>query len=105
MTAQQRSSRVGSAAIEALGDADLGLLANHGVLVVGATVRAAHQRAVALEQRCRNAWHVAAAGGGVPLPADVQARFATSDGNRFIGFWEVMARQELAADPTLLERC
>jgi L-fuculose-phosphate aldolase len=93
------------AAVEAFGGADLGLLANHGVLIVASTVRAAHQRAVAFEQRCRNAWHVAAAGGGVALPDEVQARFRESDGNRFIGFWEVMVRQELAADPTLLDRC
>jgi ribulose-5-phosphate 4-epimerase/fuculose-1-phosphate aldolase len=93
------------AAVEAFGDADLGLLANHGVLIVGANVRAAHQRAVAFEQRCRNAWYVAAAGGGVPLPEEVQDRFTASDGTKFHGFWEVMARQELAADPTLLERC
>ncbi len=93
------------AAVEAFGDADLGLLANHGVLIVASNVRAAHQRAVALEQRCRNAWFVAAAGGGVPLPDDVQERFRASDGTRFHGFWEVMARQELAKDPTLLDRC
>jgi L-fuculose-phosphate aldolase len=93
------------AAVDAFGDADLGLLANHGVLIVGASVRAAHQRAVAFEQRCRNAWYVEAAGGGVPLPDDVQERFRTSDGTKFHGFWEVMARQELTADPTLLDRC
>ena len=93
------------AAVEAFGDADLGLLANHGVLIVGANVRAAHQRAVAFEQRCRNAWYVAAAGGGVPLPEDVQEWFRASDGTKFHGFWEVMARQELAKDPTLLDRC
>jgi ribulose-5-phosphate 4-epimerase/fuculose-1-phosphate aldolase len=93
------------AAVEAFGDADLGLLANHGVLIVGTNVRAAHQRAVAFEQRCRNAWYAAAAGGGVPLPEEVQERFRASDGTRFHGFWEVMARQELAADPTLLDRC
>jgi len=93
------------AAIEAFGDADLGLLANHGVLIVGSTIRAAHQRAVAFEQRCRNAWHAAAAGKGVPLPADIRAALEKSDGNKFLGFWEVMARQELAADPSLLERC
>ncbi len=93
------------AAVEAFGAADLGLLANHGVLIVGANVRAAHQRAVAFEQRCRNAWYVAAAGGGVPLPEDVQEKFRGSDGTKFHGFWEVMARQELTADPTLLDRC
>ena len=44
-------------------------------------------------------------GGGVPLPDEVQERFRASDGTKFHGFWEVMARQELAKDPTLLDRC
>ena len=54
-------------AIEAMGDAELALLAGHGVFVLGASVRAVHQRAVALEQRCKHAWHVRAGGwlGGV----------------------------------------
>ncbi len=43
--------------------ADLALLAGHGVFVLGSTVRAVHQRAVALEQRCQRAWHIRAAGG------------------------------------------
>ncbi len=89
-------------AVEALGGADLGLLANHGVIVLASTVRAAHQRAVALEQRCRHAWLVEAAGGGVELPDAIRAQFGRSDGNGFIGFWEAMARRELRADPTLL---
>ena len=91
------------AAIEALRRADLGILANHGVLIVGANVRAAHQRSVAFEQRCRNAWYVAAANGGIELPAAVRDLFERSDGQRFIGFWEAMARAELRADPTILE--
>jgi len=90
-------------AVAAMGAADLALLANHGVFVLGNSVRAVHQRAVALEQRCAHAWQVEALGGGRPLPEPVAAMFARSPGDRFHGFWEAMARQELLADPTLLE--
>jgi ribulose-5-phosphate 4-epimerase/fuculose-1-phosphate aldolase len=89
------------AAVEAMGDAPLALLANHGVFVLGSSVRAVHQRAVALEQRCRHAWMVEAIGGGAPLPDKVATWMRRSDGTGFIGFWEAMARQELLADPTL----
>ena len=89
------------AAVAAMGAADMALLANHGVFVTGVSVRAVHQRAVALEQRCRHAWQVEALGGGKELPG-LAARI-TSDGTRFIGFWEAMVRAELRRDPTLLE--
>jgi len=91
-----------AAAVEAMGDCDMALLANHGVFVLGSSIRAVHQRAVALEQRCRHAWHVEALGGGRPLPEPARSRMEASDGNGFIGFWEAMARRELALDPTLL---
>ena len=92
-------------AVEAMGDAELALLAGHGVFVLGSTVRAVHQRAVALEQRCKHAWHVRAAAGPVasPLPDWYVERSRGSDGNGFLGFWEAMARAELRADPTLLD--
>lgn len=89
-------------AVEAMGAADLALLANHGVFVLASSIRAAHQRAVALEQRCRNAWHVEAIGGGAPMAGPVADRFRQSDGTKFIGFWEAMVRAELEADPTVL---
>jgi len=90
-------------AVEAMGTADIALLQNHGVFVLGNSVRAVHQRAVALEQRCAHAWQVEAmAGGGRALPDAVAAFFRQSDGTGFRGFWEAMARQELNADPTLL---
>jgi len=89
-------------AIAAMGDADLALLSNHGVFVLGSSIRAAHQRAVALEQRCRTAWHVAAVGSGRPLPEPALSFFQHHDGNGFAGFWEAMARHELRLDPTLL---
>jgi L-ribulose-5-phosphate 4-epimerase len=96
-------------AIVKMGGADMALLAHHGVFVVGKSVRAAHQRAVALEWRCRVAWQVAAArqntGAETPteLPAFARQRLGRSDGEGFLGFWEAMARQELLADPSLLE--
>jgi ribulose-5-phosphate 4-epimerase/fuculose-1-phosphate aldolase len=89
-------------AVAAMGDADLALLSNHGVFVLGSSIRAAHQRAVALEHRCRMAWHVAAVGEGRPLPEPARSFFEKHDGNGFAGFWEAMARRELRLDPTLL---
>ncbi len=95
-----------AAAIEQFGDAEIGLLAGHGVLVIGSTVRAAHQRAVALEQRCQRAWHARAISDG-PLESRLSGPvldfFRQGDGNGFIGFWEAAVRTELRADPTLLE--
>jgi L-ribulose-5-phosphate 4-epimerase len=91
-----------AAAVEAMGDADLALLANHGVFVLAGSIRAAHQRAVALEQRCTHAWHVEAIGGGRELPEPARSFFRKSNGEGFIGFWEAMARRELARDATLL---
>ena len=96
------NSAAARSAVEAMGGADIALLANHGVFVLGNSIRAVHQRAVALEQRCRSAWRVEALGGGTPLVGAVAELFAKSDGNGFIGFWEAMVRAELAADPTLL---
>ena len=92
------------AAVEAMGGADLALLAGHGVFVLGSTVRAVHQRAVALEQRCQRAWHVRAAGGELrsSLPASWLDRMARSDGNGFIGFWGAVGGAALRADPSLL---
>ena len=82
---------------------DSHLLANHGVFVTGVSVRAVHQRAVALEHRCKMAWRVEALGGGNTLPEGIRSRFGRSDGNAFIGFWEAMARRVLRAEPELLE--
>ncbi len=92
-------------AVAAMGDAELVLLAGHGVFVLGNSIRAVHQRAVALEQRCQRAWHVRAAGGSMKsvLPSWYLERMEASTGDRFVGFWEAMVRQELRADPSLLD--
>ena len=94
-----------SAAVAAMGDAELVLLSGHGTFVLGNSIRAVHQRAVALEQRCQRAWHVRVAGGDMksPLPEWFIDRMKQSDGDKFHGFWEAMVRQELRADPTLLD--
>jgi L-ribulose-5-phosphate 4-epimerase len=90
-------------AVASMGTADMALLANHGVFVTGGSVRAAHQRAVALEYRSRRAWQVGAIGTGRELPEPARSFFAASDGEGFLGYFEAMARKELRLDPTLLD--
>jgi L-fuculose-phosphate aldolase len=92
-------------AVEKMGDAQLALLAGHGVFVLGGSARAVHQRAVALEQRCQRAWHVRAASAAAVshLPEPYVRGMRRSDGEGFIGFWEAMVREELRADPSLLD--
>jgi L-fuculose-phosphate aldolase len=92
------------AAVEALGTAKMALLANHGVFVVGDGIKQAHQRAITLEWRCRQAWHVEAVGGAVPMNAAVADRFGSLlDRFGFPGLFEAMARRELRLDPTVLD--
>ena len=97
------SSDSAARAVAAMGSADMALLANHGVFVTAGSIRAAHQRAVALEYRSRRAWQVESLGEGRPLPDPARSFFRSSDGEGFIGFFEAMARLELRADPHCLE--
>jgi len=91
------------AAARALGDAKWALLANHGVLVVGDSIKQAHLRAVTLEWRCRQAWHVEAVGGGVTMKPDIAEKFGTVlDAFGFPGMFEAMARREVRADASVL---
>jgi L-ribulose-5-phosphate 4-epimerase len=90
-------------AVASMGAADMALLVNHGVFVTAGSIRAAHQRAVALEYRSRRAWHVEALGAGRELPDPARSFFQRSDGEGFLGFFEAMARRELRRDPTLLD--
>jgi ribulose-5-phosphate 4-epimerase/fuculose-1-phosphate aldolase len=99
--AQRRNAE---AAVTALGDAKLALLANHGVFVVGDSIRQAHQRAITLEWRCRQAWHVEAVGGGVPLNPEVAEGFGSIlDSFGFPGLFEAMVRRELRRDPSAID--
>lgn len=93
-----------AAAVRALGDSKWALLANHGVFVVAADVRQAHLRALTLEWRCRQAWHMEALGGGQAMrPVVAERTGAMIDGNGFPFLWEAMARREIRRDPALLE--
>lgn len=99
------SSEAAAKAVKVMGDAELALLAGHGVFVIGNSIRAVHQRSVSLEQRCRHAWHIRAAGGELqaPLPPWYVDMMKQSKGDTFKGFWEAMVRQELRADPSILD--
>ncbi len=90
-------------AIASMGTADIALLVNHGVFVTAGSIRAVHQRAVALEYRSWRAWQVESLGKGRELPEPARSFFRGSDGEGFIGFFEAMARRELRLDPGLLE--
>ena len=93
----------GQSATDCIGDAKWALLANHGVMVVGASISQAYLRAATLEWRCRHAWHVEALGGGQPLdPQVAEETGALSDGNGFPFLWEAEARRELRAHPEVL---
>lgn len=97
--------RNASRAVAALADRPAALLANHGVLVVAGSVRQVYRRSIALERRCRQAWHVEAIGGGHELRPDVAQQLAeiVNQGDPSFLF-EAMVRRELRADPGLLER-
>jgi len=86
-------------AAAAMGDADIALLAGHGLFVLGLDVAEAHLRAVAFEQRCRVAYQVESLGGGIELEPEVREVLGRA---KFDGFWEAMARRELRLDPSLL---
>lgn len=90
-------------AVEALGNAKWALLANHGALVVGKDLRQAHLRAITLEWRCKRAYEVELAGGGVPLADEEVERVSITDANGFPFLWEAMARREIRRDPSVLE--
>jgi L-ribulose-5-phosphate 4-epimerase len=92
-------------AVEQMGDASMALLAGHGVFVLGGSARAVHQRAVALEQRCQHAWYARAFGGSAVsrVPQTFIDLVSRGNGEGFIGFWEAAVRNELAADPDLLQ--
>ena len=86
-----------------LGSADVALLANHGVLVLAPDVPQLLVRAIALEWRCRNAWHVEALGGGIAVRPEVGRRFSAGLAIAgFPGLWEAMVRRELRYDPSVL---
>ena len=90
-------------AVEALGNHDLALLANHGVFVVADSILQAYFWASTLEWRARRAWEVEQIGGGVSLRDEVVAQlhaFVRSNIHRLPQF-EAAIRAEMRADPLM----
>lgn len=92
--------------VTAMGDAAMAILANHGVLITAGSVAEALTRARVLEVRAHNAWHVEAIGpGGEPLPEEMVTRLGqgvAAVGGAFPGYFDSLARREIAADRSVL---
>ncbi|MBV9350731.1 MAG: class II aldolase/adducin family protein [Mycobacterium sp.] len=89
--------------VRSLGSHAAALLENHGVFVVGGSVREVFYRCVSLESRSRIAWHVDALGGGRRLPAEEHQVLAARV--RKVGvqnLFESAARWEIGRDPDVL---
>ncbi|HMD45787.1 MAG TPA: class II aldolase/adducin family protein [Acidimicrobiales bacterium] len=92
------------AAVRAIGSADVALLANHGVVVIGRDIEQAYLRATVFEWRCRQAWHVEAVGGGKPVrPEVVSSLGGYFNDHNFPGLFAAMSRAVIAADPAVLD--
>jgi hypothetical protein len=71
---------------------------------LGRDIEQAYLRAIAFEWRCRQAWRVAAAGGGRPMNAEAAQNYGDFfNHHQFIGLFEAMARRQLRLDPTILD--
>ncbi len=92
------------AAIDAIGNADVALLANHGVFVMGPSIQHAYLRAITLEWRARTAWHVDTLGGGVPLREEVVQSYGNLvDARGYPSMFFAACRKAIKADPTVLD--
>ena len=94
--------------VKALAGADVALMVNHGVLVIGRDVREAYLRAAVLEWRSRQAWHVEALGSGVPMQEDAATAFGTmiatsAAKGSFDNWFAAAARRVIRQDPAVLE--
>lgn len=95
-----------TAVVEAMGNHGAALLAHHGVFVVGRDSNQVLHRAIALEWRCRQAWHVEAVDPSArPMLPDVAERFGRvlDDFGGMPNQWEALARRQLRRDPSLLD--
>jgi ribulose-5-phosphate 4-epimerase/fuculose-1-phosphate aldolase len=95
------------AAAAAIGNAGCALLVNHGAVVVGFSIQQAHLRAISLETRSRNAWHVDALGQGakqmIPAVADkLHSMVDSPNVSRMPHLWQTAVRRELRIDPAVL---
>ena len=92
-----------SRAISAMGDARIGLLAGHGVFVLGDTVPEVFLRCAVFEWRCRRALELEPPELARPLDAGVARAVGEAvDSKGFPGYWEAAVRNEIRADAALL---
>lgn len=92
--------------VDAMGDHGAALLAHHGVFVTGRSANHVLHRAIALEWRCRQAWHIDAVDPGTrPMDPEVAETFGKvlDDFGGMPHQWEAMARRQLRLDPSLLD--
>jgi len=94
--------------VTALGGADIALMVNHGVLVIGPNVSEAYLRAAILEWRCRQAWHVEALGSGVAMRPETARDFgeliaASAAKGNFDNWFASAARRAIRQDPSVLD--
>jgi ribulose-5-phosphate 4-epimerase/fuculose-1-phosphate aldolase len=94
--------------VKALGEADVALMVNHGVLVIGKDISEAYLRAAVLEWRCRQAWRVEALGSGVPMREDVVTDFSAMIDESvargaFVSWFAAAARRVIRRDPGVLD--
>jgi ribulose-5-phosphate 4-epimerase/fuculose-1-phosphate aldolase len=93
---------------QALGDANFGLLANHGVVVLARDIPEAYYRAMSLEWRSRFAWQVEALGGADPIDPEVAASVVSNlESDQLAefrgGLFAAMARAVVRSNPAVLE--
>jgi len=91
------------AAALAFGDAEWGLLANHGVLITAPSIGDAFMRAYTLEWRAHRAWEVETLGGGRAMDPDVALAYGRHFEPMGKSWWEAAMRMELHRDPSVLE--
>jgi len=94
--------------VTALEGADIALMVNHGVLVIGPNVREAYLRAAVLEWRCRQAWHVETLGSGVAMNPETAQAFgeligASAAKGNFDNWFASAARRVIRQDPSVLD--
>jgi L-fuculose-phosphate aldolase len=94
-----------SGVVDALGSADAALLANHGVMIIADDIAQAYMRAMVLEWRCRQAWHVEALGGVQMNDRAARSLGAMIDSmpHAFDGLFAAMCRRVIRTDPGVLD--
>lgn len=93
------------AAVEAMGDRPVALLANHGVFVTAGSIHEAYLWCSTVEWRAKRAWQVEALGGGVPLRDEVVDGLHGFVRLNFgiLPMFEAAIRAEVARDPAMFD--